>query len=95
MKVIPKQKEYVVVKLDYSDEMFITIGKYLTENKDFKLVKDPLCTRKQLCIYAGNGFVDIKKDDYLLIDTTDVKHSIYAEKDNFKEDYIEIKEGEE
>ena len=94
MKVINKQKEYVVIKIDYSEEMFINIGKYLKQNQDYKLEKNPLYSRKCLYIRMGNDFVQAERDCYLLIDTDNISSSIYASADNFKKDYIEIKEEE-
>lgn len=90
MKVIPKQKEYEVIKFDYSDEMYIKIGKYLKENVDYKLEKNCLCSHKDIFLNNNGEFFKVAKDSVLLVDIDDVKKSIYTSKNTLNTDYIII-----
>lgn len=92
MKVIPKQTEYYVIHLDYSEEMYINLGKHLTKDVDFKLTKGAKTYYNELIILMKNNEIKAKYDDYLLVGINDNKNLLYVEKDKFKENYIEVKE---
>lgn len=92
MKVIPKQTEYYVIHLDYSEEMYINLGKYLEKNVNYKLEKDYTRSNKKVILLMEHKEIEIERYDYLLIGVNDNNNLLYVENEKFKENYIEIKE---
>lgn len=91
MTVIPKQTKYKAILLNYSEEMFLEIGKYVNnnlyvfENNDYSLKKKiKFKTNNQNWIISQPG-------DYLLISLENNSDLVYVKSNQFK-DYIEIVE---
>lgn len=94
MLVVPKQKEFIALKVDYTPEFFIELGKYL-DKKYYEFKKNPTQYRKILYLKYSNDTVrEVKIDDYILFDKEDKAIWAYVEKEVFDKTYLILKEEE-
>ncbi|MCR5146851.1 MAG: hypothetical protein K6B70_05865 [Clostridia bacterium] len=99
MKVIRKQKELVVIHMDYSPKSFIEIGNYISlnrlimknESEDGYSVRFPY-SRLLIKCDDGKG-VALNRDDYIVIDPEDTNNVQVISKEEFERDFIQIAEG--
>lgn len=93
MKVIPKIKEYIAIKIEYNKPQFyVDIGKYLDE-KDYQFVRQSVRYRDVLQLKNGNDIINCDDGDYILINIEN-KLIRYVPERQFKDDYIEIVDNE-
>lgn len=94
MLVVPKQREFIALKVDYTPEFFIELGKHLNE-KYYELKKNPIEYRETLYLkYDNNTTRKVKNGDYLLFDKDDNEIWCYVEKEVFEKTYLILKEEE-
>ena len=93
MLVIPKQREFITLKIDiYSPDFFIKLGKYLDE-KYYELKKEAVQCREVLYLkYSNNTLREAKHGDYILFDKEDNSIWAYVEKEVFDKTYLILKE---
>ena len=89
MKVINKTKEFNAIEIDDSREFYINVGKYLSDD-EYEIEDKGYCSNFKLINNDGSK-TTVKQGGYILIDT-DMKTLIYISRENFKENYVEIKE---
>lgn len=91
MKVIPKQKELIAIKCDFSKEFYINIGKYIEDNR-YRFVDDPRSFDKQIILIDNNGNeIKLERECYILIDLENREKFTIINKEDFKCNYLEVK----
>lgn len=92
MLVIPKQREFIALKVDYTPEFFIELGKYL-DKKYYELKKNPIEYRETLYLkYDNNTVREVKNGDYILFAKEDNNIWAYVGKEIFEKTYLVLKE---
>lgn len=89
MKVISKMKKFDAIKVDDSREFYFEIGKYLRD-EEYALVNGN-GYHPSLKLVCGDNEINLKESDYILI-SEDGKNVSCISKDDFQNDFIEIKE---
>ena len=94
MKVVSKQKEYIAIKVNFSAEFFIQVGKYLREDQYVIKVENDVrqrFTSNELFLKFNDREIKVEKGFYILLDVVD-KNIAYVSEDVYKSDYLELKE---
>ncbi len=92
MLVMPRQKELIALKIENTPEFYIEIGKFLDE-QNYTIVKDDKYHKKYLFLIDNMGNkIETTEDNYILIDYTTGKFFAYIKKEDFKNNFIELKE---
>lgn len=94
MLVVPKQREFIALKIEYTPEFFMQLGKYLDE-KYYELKKNPVEYRETLYFKNDdNSLRAAKNGDYILFDKEEPSIWAYVKKEVFEKTYLILKEGE-
>lgn len=88
MKVISKTKEFNAIEINDSREFYINVGKYLNDDQ-YVIEDEGYCSKFYLV--DDNGKHEVRSGDYILIEAFGTQ-VMYITKENFKENYVEIKE---
>lgn len=94
MLVVPKQRKFIALKIEYTPEFFMQLGKYLDE-KYYELKKNPIEYRETLYFKNDdNSLRAAKNGDYILFDEEEPAIWAYVKKEVFDKTYLVLKEEE-
>lgn len=94
MLVVPKQRKFIALKIEYTPEFFIQLGKYL-DGKYYEIKKEPSRYSTDLYLKNDDNSLRAAKDgDYILFDEEEPAIWAYVKKEVFEKTYLVLKEEE-
>lgn len=94
MLVVPKQRKFIALKIEYTPEFFIQLGKYL-DKKYYEIKKDPTKYREDIYLKTSdNTLRTMREGDYILFEENDYNIWAYVTKEVFDKTYLKIEEEE-
>ena len=94
MLVVPKQRKFIALKIEYTPKFFMQLGKYLDE-KYYEIKKEPGRYSEDLYLKNDDNSLRTAKDgDYILFDEEEPVIWAYVKKEVFNKTYLKIEEEE-